>query len=245
MSARRELLLHVEGIVAGYGETTVLRDLNLAVPEGGVVAVLGPNGAGKTTLLRTISGQLRARRGHVHFAGEDVTDRSPNRRVHLGLCHIPDPRGIFPSLTVRDNLILQAPKGTASAAIERSVEAFPRLGQRLAQQAGTLSGGEQQMLAVARAYVQQPRLVLLDEVSMGLAPNIVDEIFGFLERLRAEGTALVLVEQFVHRALAMADDVAVVNRGSVVAAGPAAEFSEERIFHAYAGTETEPARSPS
>jgi branched-chain amino acid transport system ATP-binding protein len=228
-------VLGLEKVSAGYGETVILRDVSLSVEQGGVLAILGPNGAGKTTLLRVISGLLPARRGRLRLDGEDVTRAAPNQRVGRGLCHIPDPRGIFPSLTVRDNLLLQAPKGTATESLERAVDAFPRLGERLAQQAGTMSGGEQQMLAVARAYVQSPRVVLLDEVSMGLAPIVVDEIFDFLERLRDDGVALVVVEQFVHRALAIADDVAVLLKGRIVAAGGAADFDEEAIFDAYAG----------
>jgi branched-chain amino acid transport system ATP-binding protein len=187
-------------------------------------------------LLRVISGQLEPQSGRVVFDGADVTLESPSRRVRRGMCHIPDPRGIFPSMTVRDNLILQAPRGAIDSSVERAVAVFPKLSSRLAQIAGTLSGGEQQMLAVARAYVQQPRLVLLDEVSMGLAPNVVDEIFAFLDQLRSDGVALVLVEQFVHRAMAMAEQIAVVGRGKVVAQGPAADFTEADIFDAYAGT---------
>lgn len=235
MAPAVEHVLEVDGLEAGYGETLVLRGLSLRVRERGVLAVLGPNGAGKTTLLRALSGQLAARRGRIRLDGRDLTTVSPSRRVALGLCHIPDPRGIFPSLTVRDNLVLQAPRGTTAASIERAVSVFPRLGERIDQVAGTLSGGEQQMLAVARAYVRDPRVVLLDEVSMGLAPMVVDEIFDFLERLRDAGVALVIVEQFVHRALAMADDVVVVNRGAVVAQGPAGDFDEGSIFEAYAG----------
>ena len=236
MSSPPAALLSLRDADAGYGDTTVLRGITLDVPAAGVLAVLGPNGAGKTTLLRAISGQIRLSRGRITFAGADIGTCSPSQRVRLGLCHIPDPRGIFPSLTVRDNLILQAPRRAIGASVERAVATFPKLRTRLGQVAGTLSGGEQQMLAVARAYVQSPRLVLLDEVSMGLAPNVVDEIFGFLDRLRADGTALVLVEQFVHRALTIADEVAVIARGRTVATGPAGSFTEETIFDAYAGT---------
>ena len=235
MSRRNDDVLQVVDLEAGYGDATVLRGVSLSVPERGVLAVLGPNGAGKTTLLRAISGQLTPRRGHVRLDGEEVTRRSPSDRVRRGLCHVPDPRGIFPSLTVRDNLLLQAPKGTVAESTERAVGVFPRLGERLDQLAGTMSGGEQQMLAVARAYVQHPRVVLLDEVSMGLAPLVVDEIFAFLERLRDEGVALVIVEQFVHRALATADRVAVMARGAIVAEGPADQFDDASIFEAYAG----------
>jgi branched-chain amino acid transport system ATP-binding protein len=228
-------VLRLDDVVAGYGETTVLRGISLSVPPAGTLAILGPNGAGKTTLLRTISGLLRPRSGSISMDGHDISDLTPSARVGLGLCHIPDPRGIFPSLTVAENLLLQAPRGMAASRTELAVDAFPRLGQRMGQRAGTLSGGEQQMLAVARAYVQSPKVVLLDEVSMGLAPNLVDEIFEFLERLSGSGVALVLVEQFVHRALAMVSEVVVVARGCVVAAGRAGDLTEDDIFAAYAG----------
>ena len=228
--------LSLEGVWAGYGETTVLRGIDLIVPPASVVAVLGPNGAGKSTLLRAASGLLPLRAGRIVMAGEDVSGSAPSALVRRGLCHIPDPRGIFPSLTVEENLVLQASRRGSADAVERALDVFPRLGERLRQAAGTLSGGEQQMLAVARAYIQNPTVVLLDEVSTGLAPLVVDEIFQFLERLAAAGTALVLVEQFVHRALALADRVSVLHRGTVRLAGRAADLSEEDIFQAYAGT---------
>jgi branched-chain amino acid transport system ATP-binding protein len=229
-------MLTIDGVTAGYGDTTVLRDVSLSVPSGCVVALLGPNGAGKTTFLKTCSGLLKATSGQVLIDGQDVTRKSTHDRVKAGLCHIPDPRGIFPSLTVKENLILQAPRGGASAAIEKAAGAFPRLGQRLTQTAGTMSGGEQQMLAVARSYIQNPKVVLLDEVSMGLAPNLVDEIFTFLATLKNEGVALVIVEQFVHRALKLADSVVVMTRGSIRLSGRSDEFGPEEIFAAYAGT---------
>jgi branched-chain amino acid transport system ATP-binding protein len=228
-------VLDLSDVWAGYGETTVLRGVDITVPRSSVVAVLGPNGAGKSTLLRVASGLLRLRRGQLAVDGEDVTGAAPSDLVRLGLCHIPDPRGIFRSLTVEENLVLQSPRGTAKDSIARAVEVFPRLGERLRQRAGTMSGGEQQMLAVARAYVQNPTVVLLDEVSTGLAPVIVEEIFVFLERLVAEGTALLLVEQFVHRALALAEQVYVLDRGVIRLSGRADELTEEQIFHSYAG----------
>ncbi|MGQ0845749.1 MAG: ABC transporter ATP-binding protein [Sporichthyaceae bacterium] len=231
-----ENILELRGVSSGYGEKTVVRNLSLAVPVAGSLAVLGPNGAGKTTFLKTCSGLLRATSGQILIDGRDVTRDSTRSRVKAGLCHIPDPRGVFPSLTVKENLILQAPRGSANAAIEKAAAAFPRLGQRLSQTAGTMSGGEQQMLAVARSYIQHPKVVLLDEVSMGLAPNLVDEIFTFLAGLKNEGVALVIVEQFVHRALALADSVVVMARGSIRLAGRSDEFGPEEIFAAYAGT---------
>ena len=230
--------LSLEGVWAGYGETTVLRGIDIIVPSATVVAVLGPNGAGKSTLLRAASGLLPLRAGRILMAGDDVSGSAPSALVRRGLCHIPDPRGIFPSLTVQENLVLQASRRGSDDAVERALDVFPRLGERLRQAAGTLSGGEQQMLAVARAYIQNPTVVLLDEVSTGLAPLVVDEIFQFLERLAAAGTALLLVEQFVHRALALADHVSVLHRGTVRLSGRAADLSEEDIFRAYAGTPT-------
>jgi branched-chain amino acid transport system ATP-binding protein len=228
-------VLELRGVVAGYGATTVLRGVSAAVAPCGVLAILGPNGAGKTTMLRVASGVLRPSSGRVLIDGVDVTRRKPGSRVRLGLCHIPDPRGIFPTLTVRENLLLQGPRRRAAERIGLALETFPRLQQRLGQAAGTLSGGEQQMLAVARAYVQAPRVVLLDEVSMGLAPNLVEEIFGYLRRLSEQGVALVIVEQFVHRALAMAGSVLVLARGRVGLSAAAGTVGEEEIFEAYAG----------
>ena len=228
-------VLQVVGIDAGYGEKTVLRNVSLQVPPGGTLAILGPNGAGKTTVLKACSGLIKPTRGQVLVSGVDVTSTGPSRRVSRGLCHIPDPRGIFPGLSVRENLLLQAPRGGTDAAVDKATSAFPRLGQRLTQLAGTMSGGEQQMLAVARAYVQSPQVVLLDEVSMGLAPKLVDEIFTFLAGLKDEGVALVVVEQFVHRALDLADEVVVLARGTVQLTGASGDFDEETLFAAYAG----------
>ena len=228
--------LELRGVTSGYGEKTVVRNLSLTLPAAGSLAVLGPNGAGKTTFLKTCSGLIRPTGGQILLAGRDVTKTSTSSRVKAGLCHIPDPRGIFPSLTVKENLILQAPRGGASEAIDKAAKAFPRLGQRLAQISGTMSGGEQQMLAVARSYIQNPKVVLLDEVSMGLAPNLVDEIFTFLATLKSEGVGLIVVEQFVHRAMRLCDDVVVIARGSIRLSGRSDSVSEDDIFAAYAGT---------
>ncbi len=228
-------MLELRGLDAGYGGTQVLRKVDLVVPDGSIVALLGPNGAGKTTLLRAASGLIRPMAGEVRLGGEDVTAMAPHDLCARGLCHVPEGRGIFPSLTVKDNLILQSKAGKESESIERAVSAFPRLGERLAQLAGTMSGGEQQMLALARAYVQRPRFVLLDEVSMGLAPKIVDEIFDFLGRLAAEGSALLLVEQYVTRALAAADYVYLLGRGRVTFAGEVSEVDAEAIAEEYVG----------
>jgi branched-chain amino acid transport system ATP-binding protein len=228
-------VLFLDGITAGYGATTVLRDVDLVVPSGSVVALLGPNGAGKTTLLRVASGLLQPTAGRLRLDGQDVTGSKPNRLQSLGMCHVPEGRGVFPTMTVRENLELQVLDGDRREAVERAVTAFPRLGERLSQVSGTMSGGEQQMLALARTYVQRPSVVLLDEVSMGLAPKIVDEIFEFLGTLSAQGTSLLLVEQYVTRALAVADYVYLLSKGRVVFTGEPAELSGEELFEQYVG----------
>jgi branched-chain amino acid transport system ATP-binding protein len=226
----------LDGIVAGYAETTVLRGVSLAVPEGSVVALLGANGAGKTTLLRVASGLLRPTAGRLTLDGVDVTGHRPHQLAAAGVCHVPEGRGVFPSLTVRENLALQAGSGGRDG-VERAVDAFPRLGERMGQTAGTLSGGEQQMLALARAYVANPKLMLLDEVSMGLAPKIVDEIFVFLDRLAHEGSSLLLVEQYVTRALGLADYVYLMNRGTIAYCAEPSELADEDVFARYLGSE--------
>jgi branched-chain amino acid transport system ATP-binding protein len=228
-------MLLLDGVHAGYGATRVLKGVTLAVPPGSVVALLGPNGAGKTTLLRVASGLVRPISGRVLLDGEDVSACAPYELAARGVCHVPEGRGVFPSMTVRDNLLLQAPRGCEKEAVGRAVSAFPRLGQRLDQVAGTMSGGEQQMLALARTYVQRPAVVLLDEVSMGLAPKVVDEIFAFLRLLATEGTSLLLVEQYVTRALEAADYVYLLNRGAVSFAGEPGELDGEDIFASYVG----------
>jgi branched-chain amino acid transport system ATP-binding protein len=230
-------MFELTDITAGYGESTVLRGVSLEIPDGQVAALLGPNGAGKTTLMRVAAGLIRPRAGGILLGGEDITRASPHDRVKKGLCHIPEGRGVFPSLTVRENLNLQSAPRKESESIERAVSAFPRLGERLSQVAKTMSGGEQQMLALARAYIQSPRVVLLDEVSLGLAPKIVDEIFEFLAKLRDEGAALILVEQYVNRALALADRVYLLNRGEVVFSGTPDEIDEATLIAQYVGVE--------
>ena len=231
-------MLVLRNVTAGYGATTVLRRVNLIVPPGSVVALLGPNGAGKTTLLRAASGLLTPRSGSVLIDGHDVTGADPDRLMRRGVCHIPEGRGVFRSLTVRENLVTFSRPGEESRALESAAEAFPRLGERMAQVAGTMSGGEQQMLALARAYVQNPRFVLLDEVSMGLAPKIVDEVLEFLERLAARGCALLLVEQYVTRALAVADYVYLLNKGEIVFAGEPDEIDADALAEQYVGSAT-------
>jgi branched-chain amino acid transport system ATP-binding protein len=205
------------------------------LPAGGVVALVGPNGAGKTTLLSTASGLLRPRAGSVVLDRRDITTLRPEERVGAGLCHITEGRSIFPGLTVAENLRVFIPPAAADAAIERALNAFPRLGERLYQVAGTLSGGEQQMLALSRAYAQRAPVIMLDEISMGLAPIVVDEIFSFLGRLSAEGHSLLIVEQYVAKALALADFLYVLVRGRLAFAGEAGEATEADITAHYLG----------
>jgi branched-chain amino acid transport system ATP-binding protein len=229
-------MLELRNIFAGYDSGLVLRDVNLTVPRSSVVALLGANGAGKSTLLRTASGQLRPAGGQVVLDGKDMTGQRSEKLAARGLCHVPEGRGIFPSLSVAENIRLQAPPGVdRRRALTRAFEAFPRLGERAEQRAGTMSGGEQQMLALARAYVCNPKVVLLDEVSMGLAPKVVDEIFVYLRQLASTGISLLVVEQYVSRALDLADYVYILDRGRVTYVGEPSEISEETIAHSYLG----------
>jgi branched-chain amino acid transport system ATP-binding protein len=228
-------MLELRGVTAGYGSHTVLRDVNLVVPDNAVVALLGPNGAGKTTLLRVASGLLKPSSGRVLVDGVDATGWPPHRLSELGVCHVPEGRGIFRALSVKDIIRLQVKDGFGEDPISAVAEAFPRLGERLAQRAGTMSGGEQQMLALARAYVAGAKTVLLDEVSMGLAPKIIDEIFEYLHRLASQGAALLLVEQYVARALELADFVYILNKGRVQFVGESDELGEEQILASYLG----------
>jgi branched-chain amino acid transport system ATP-binding protein len=228
-------MLELRNISAGYDQHLVLRNIDLVIPDNAVVALLGPNGAGKTTLLRVASGLLRPTSGQLLIDGEDVTGAPPFELKRRGVCNVPEGRGIFRALSVADNLRLQAGRGSSREAIKRAVEAFPRLGERLKQTAGTMSGGEQQMLALADAYVSQPSMVLLDEVSMGLSPKLVDEIFAHLRRIAAAGAALLLVEQYIPRALELADYVCILNRGRVRFIGEPSEIGEQTMIESYLG----------
>ena len=230
-------MLELRGVTAGYGSHTVLRDVDLVVPDHSVVALLGPNGAGKTTLLRVASGLLRPSSGHLLVDGQDATGWPPHRLSGAGVCHVPEGRGIFRALSVRDNIRLQTNPAVEIDPIQAVSDAFPRLGERLDQRAGTMSGGEQQMLALARSYLAGSTTVLLDEVSMGLAPKIIDEIFEYLRRLAEKGAALLLVEQYVGRALELADFVYILNKGRVQFVGEADELGEEQILASYLGVE--------
>ncbi len=231
--------LALEDVTAGYGTTTVLRGLSLQVPRGTVVALLGPNGAGKTTTLRTVAGTIRPTAGHIRLFGQDVTRQAPNRRARQHLCLIPEGRGVFKSLTVLENLRLQHVTGSGSLqeGIERALTAFPALKSRLGDHAGHLSGGQQQMVALARAYIAQPKVILLDEVSMGLAPLIVEEIFAALRELAATGVAMLIVEQYVTQALELADHVVLLNKGTVTYDGSPAGLDQDALLNNYLGVD--------
>ncbi len=230
-------ILELRGIDAAYGRIEVLRGVDLTVPRGSIVALLGPNGAGKTTMLKVASGQLAPTAGCVHLAGKHVNGASPDELARHGMCTVVEGRGVFPNLSVRENLSL------ASFAAERPIadiqdEAygrFPRLGERRDQLAGKLSGGEQQMLAMARALASQPALLLLDELSMGLAPLIVEELYEVVRQLGSQGLSVVVVEQFARTALAVADYGAIVVNGRVTAVGEPQDL-EDQLSAAYLGS---------
>jgi branched-chain amino acid transport system ATP-binding protein len=223
-------LFEMSGIDAGYGSMKALFSVDLRVPSAGVLALLGPNGAGKTTTLRVASGLLRPASGSVRFDGADITRSRPRARARLGVCLIPEGRGIFPNLTVRENLLLQtyASDGKSRSDVEDLAYArFPVLGSRRKQVAGTMSGGEQQMLALSRALTTRPRLLLLDEISMGLAPRLVEELFEVIKaEVRQRDVTVVIVEQLAEFALGIADQVVVLSRGNVTAAGTPAEVKD-------------------
>jgi branched-chain amino acid transport system ATP-binding protein len=233
-------MLKLDNVTSGYGKFVVLRNVDLTVQPGQVVALLGANGAGKTTLLRTAAGLLKPGKGQVCVHGTDMTRRGAADREQAGLCLIPEGRGVFKNLTVLENLRLFIRGRGDDPALDRAFEAFPILASRRRQRAGTLSGGEQQMLALSRAIVTKPSVVLVDEVSMGLAPLIVDRIFEALQGLARQGTALLLVEQYVERALAMADLVYTIKRGTVMRAGAPAELDTSALIAEYLGSEADP-----
>ena len=223
-------LLELETVRAGYGRIEVLKGITLAVPEGSVVALLGPNGAGKTTTLRAISGTLPVRSGAIRLDGRRIDNRRPSVIARRGLVLIPEGRGVFGGMSVRENLRVNhrsAPPALAGPWddwLEQVVQRFPRLGERMDQLAGSLSGGEQQMLALTRALVGEPRVVLFDELSMGLAPLVVEMLFEQVAQLRAEGRTIVLVEQYITQALKLADICYVLAKGAVAFCGEPAEL---------------------
>ena len=237
-------MLSIKNLHAGYGKVEVLQGISLEVPKGKVVTLIGSNGAGKTTTMRAISGMIAPREGKVMLGDADITGRESHRIARLGLAHSPEGRRVFATMSVTDNLMLGAfprltsarPRGDVKADLERAIEMFPRLKERRHQLAGTLSGGEQQMLAMARAIMMNPELVLLDEPSMGLAPILVEEVFRIIGNLKSQGVTMLLVEQFAAAALNVADYGYVLENGKVAAHGPAAELrNDPSVKAAYLG----------
>ncbi len=233
-------LLEVDNLVARYGRITALRDVSLTVDEGEIVTLIGANGAGKTTTLRAISGLVRPASGTIRFAGRDVTRLAPSEIVRAGISHSPEGRHVFPRMTVRENLELGAytrrAKGEIADDTEKVLAIFPRLKERYEQKAGTMSGGEQQMLAIARALMSRPRLLLLDEPSLGLSPKLVQTIFEVIRDISARGTTILLIEQNARQALAVAARGYVLEVGSVAHAGAAADLAaSEAVRAAYLG----------
>jgi branched-chain amino acid transport system ATP-binding protein len=232
-------ILHVSQLCVRYADATALHEVSMSVGSRSVTALLGANGAGKSSLARAVSGLVKPQSGQICFDGEDVTSASADRIRRLGVAYVPEGRGIFRSLTVDENLrvaLQGVPKAERPAAIERAIELFPILGERRRQTAGTLSGGEQQMLSLARVLTRQPRLLIADEISLGLAPLVVEEVFAGLQRVIQLGVSVILIEQFVHRALQIADRCHVLRRGRLVWSGEASEAGTELVEHYLGGS---------
>jgi len=237
-------MLEVQGLHAGYGLVEVLHGLTFQVPKGQVVTLIGSNGAGKTTTMRALSGMIRPRSGSIRLNGKDIAGLESHDVAREGLAHSPEGRRVFPTLSVEDNLTLGAfprltgsrPKGDIAADRERAFTLFPRLKERRTQLAGTLSGGEQQMLAMGRALMLRPEILLLDEPSMGLAPKLVEEVFRIIRQLKEEKVTMLLVEQFAMAALGVADHAYVLENGRIRFQGPAAQLKNDpAVKAAYLG----------
>lgn len=229
-------VLELIGVRAGYGRIEVLHGVDLTLGQGEVLALLGPNGAGKSTTLKVASGRLAPTAGCLHIAGNHVNGAHPAALARAGVCTVPEGRGVFPNLTVAENLWVATHAGDLPTRTvqERAYATFPRLAERRDQVAGTLSGGEQQMLALARALATDPAVLLLDEISMGLAPLIVAELYESVARMAALGIAILIVEQFASTALAVADTAAIMTQGRIQAVGPPAVI-ERQLHEAYLG----------
>jgi branched-chain amino acid transport system ATP-binding protein len=233
-------MLEIKDLATAYGKIDALKGVSLSAKSGEVTCLLGPNGAGKTTLMMTLSGILRPKRGSIRFEGEEILGRTPAEIVARGLALVPENRLVFPALSVRENLLAGAFRRRDRAAIrddvERMLDRFPRLRERIGQLAGTLSGGEQQMLAVARALMSRPRMLLMDEPSVGLAPLVVAEIFAIIRQLHAEGTSIFLVEQNAHMALKVAQHFYLIEQGRVGFSGTPGQLAEDDVIQrAYLG----------
>ncbi len=229
-NGRAKPLLELEDVSSAYGPFRAIFDVSFVVPEGAVVALLGPNGAGKSTVARVTTGLVPVTSGHILLDGEDITGLPAYRLARLGIAHAPEGRSVFSSLTVEENLVLPfrqalGKKGVPEA-LERAYSHFPRLGERRKQNAGTLSGGEQRMLSLARVLAEPPRLLVVDELSLGLAPIVVDEVFATLREIRDKGTSLLVVEQHVGRALELADHAVLLSQGRVLHHGRVDELGD-------------------
>jgi len=232
------VLLEVENLQVSYGKIVAIKDISLSVETGEIVTLVGANGAGKTTTLKTLSGLRKVDHGTVRFDGRDITSLAGHKRVEAGMCQAPEGRGIFPGMSVAENLAMGAYiRGRPDPAdLERVYDLFPRLKEREKQAGGTLSGGEQQMLAIGRALMSKPRLLLLDEPSMGLAPQLIQLIFKIIVEIKEQGTTVLLVEQNAAQALSIADRAYVLETGSVVKSGTGAELlGDESVVAAYLG----------
>ncbi|MBA3781123.1 MAG: ABC transporter ATP-binding protein [Nocardioides sp.] len=236
------MLLEVQGLCVNYGHIEAIRDISFGVEEGTIATLIGANGAGKTTTLKTISGLRKVRDGTVMFDGKDITSLPPHERVGLGISQSPEGRGIFVGMSVRENLDMGAyvrkDRGSAAyqADFDRVMALFPRLEERIGQIAGTMSGGEQQMLAIGRALMAKPRLILLDEPSMGLAPKLIQQIFSIVGEINQQGTTVLLVEQNAAQALKRADTAHILETGSIVRSGTGAELAgDDSVKAAYLG----------
>jgi branched-chain amino acid transport system ATP-binding protein len=237
-------MLSIQNLQAAYGKVEVLHGISLEVPKGKLVTLIGSNGAGKTTTMRAISGMIKPKGGTVMLDGRDITGLDSHKIARTGLAHSPEGRRVFATMSVTDNLLLGAfprftrarPKGDVQRDLEKALELFPRLKERRTQLAGTLSGGEQQMLAMARAVMLNPDVILLDEPSMGLAPILVEEVFRIITRLKSEGVTMLLVEQFAAAALNVADYGYVLENGSISVHGPAESLKNDpKVVAAYLG----------
>jgi branched-chain amino acid transport system ATP-binding protein len=237
LRAKNPIVLELQNVSVSYGGIRALSDVSLVVPDGAVVALLGPNGAGKSTTLRTISGLVRAESGRILVDDVAVERRAPHAIAAMGVVHVPEGRGVFPGLTVRDNLEMSnyALKNESDP-VEGGLTLFPALKAHINQAAGSLSGGEQQMLALARALLSEPRLLMVDEISMGLAPLIVNQLFDALRGLVASGTSILLVEQYVNAAFGLADFVYVLDKGRICDVGQVADVRTDALASSYLGT---------
>ena len=230
-------MLRLEDVHAGYGAVEVLRGVSLRVPPGSAVALMGANGAGKTTLLKVVAGLVRSTSGQILLDGQPVEGTPAQARSRLGICLVPEGRGIFRDLTVEENLAMFATHRSLKDVVEYATEFFPALRDRLRQPAGRLSGGQQQMVAVSRALVSEAKVIMADELSVGLAPVIIDEIYEAVAALRAQGRSLLIVEQYVDRALAVVDDIYVLHKGRIAFVGDPKLAVEQNVFEAYLGSE--------